>query len=75
MHILQIQPKLEQQLRVAKQMQVIEAVQELLIMEGQNTSDVAGFNGSGNSGVIDAEAYPWLDQEYLYIAQNQQSIR
>ena len=54
---------------LAKHMQIIDAIQEIVMQDGN------GAATGGSNAVITAEAYPWLSEEYIEIACNQEQIR
>jgi hypothetical protein len=71
-YVFQLRPKLAHQVALAKYMQIIDAVQEIVMQEGGGGGDTGGGGVGAN---ITKEQYPWLSDEYISVARNQEKIR
>lgn len=61
-------PKLDYQITLEKNIQILEGILEIEMQEKSN-------NASDSNNKISFESMPWLSQDYLNIAQNADKIR
>lgn len=72
---MQLHPKLSHQVSLAKNMQIIDAVQEIVMQEGGSGNSNGSDSNSRINANITKEQCPWLSDEYIAIARNQEQIR
>jgi cell division GTPase FtsZ len=61
----QIRPKLDYQFSLARKMELVDAVQEIAMVDA-----TAGAGGAGGAGAVE-----WLSEEYQEILRDQEQIR